>query len=85
MNENSLVINLEPELQKQAEAICEDMGFSLAIACTIFCKALVRTRSIPFTIQASDPFWSETNQKHLKESIKQLDEGRGQEHELIEA
>ena len=84
MTEDTLVINLEPELLKQAEAICEDMGFSLATACTIFCKAVVRTRSIPFSIQASDPFWSETNQKYLRKSIKDLDESKGQEHELIE-
>lgn len=41
------------------------------------------TRSIPFRIQAADPFYSEKNQAYLMESIRELDAGLGQEHELI--
>jgi len=36
-------------------------------------------------IKTEDPFWSEENQKYLRESIRELDEGKGQEHDLIEA
>ena len=36
-------------------------------------------------INDEDPFWSEENQKYLRESIRELDEGKGQEHDLIEA
>ena len=32
-----------------------------------------------------DPFWSETNQRVLRESIDSLERGEGQRHELIEA
>ncbi len=41
------------------------------------------TRSIPFRIQAADPFYSEKNQAYLMESIRELDAELGQEHELI--
>ena len=34
---------------------------------------------------SDDPFWSETNQRHLMASIRDLDAGRGEEHELIDA
>lgn len=34
---------------------------------------------------ADDSFWSETNQRHLMASIRDLDAGRGEEHELIDA
>jgi len=33
----------------------------------------------------TDPFYSEANMKVLTESIKQLEEGKGVEYELIEA
>ncbi|MBQ7155200.1 MAG: hypothetical protein IJR85_06570 [Synergistaceae bacterium] len=45
-------------------------------------KAIVHTRSIPFRIQAPDPFYSEKNQDYLMESIRELDAGQGHEHEL---
>lgn len=34
--------------------------------------------------EADDPFWSETNQKILRESIAQLEKDGGTVHELIE-
>ncbi len=36
-------------------------------------------------IRHEDPFWGEENQKHLRESIRELNEGKGQEHDLIDA
>jgi DNA-damage-inducible protein J len=35
--------------------------------------------------EENDPFWSESNLRVLKKGIKQLEEGKGVEHELIEA
>ena len=32
-----------------------------------------------------DPFWSKANQRRLAESIRSLERGEGQVHELIEA
>ncbi|MBR0257168.1 MAG: type II toxin-antitoxin system RelB/DinJ family antitoxin [Synergistaceae bacterium] len=61
------------------------MRLTLSTVYTMLLKAIVRTRSIPFNIQAGDPFYSEKNQAYLMESIRELDEGRGQEHELLDA
>lgn len=59
------------------------MNTSTAI--TIFAKAIVRERKIPFEITANnDPFYSEANQAQLKESIDQLNSGHGTIHEIIE-
>ena len=32
-----------------------------------------------------DPFWSESNQRHLAAAIERLENHQGQEHELIDA
>ena len=46
----------------------------------------VRLQGIPFEIIAeTDPFYNKSNMKILKQSIKQLEEGKGVEHEIIEA
>lgn len=45
--------------------------------------ACLRENRIPFEIKA-DPFWSEENQERLRESIKQIKEGKFSQHDLIE-
>ena len=80
----SVTMRVEPELKAQAEALCEQMGLTLSTAYTMLLKAIVRTGSIPFEIKA-DSFYSEANQRHLRAAIKRLEEGEGEEHELIDA
>ena len=59
------------------------MGLTMTTAITLFAKAVVRQSKIPFEITA-DPFYSESNIKRLRESIANLDAGKGIEHDLIE-
>ena len=47
-------------------------------------KAIVRTRTLPFLLVASDQFYSESNMAHLRRGIEALNSGKGKEHELIE-
>ena len=81
---DTITMRVDSRLKQQAEALCEDMGLTLSTAYTMLLKAIVRTRSIPFRIQADDPFYSAKNQTVLLESIRELDSGQGQEHELID-
>ena len=82
---NTVTMRVDGDLKKKAEELCEEMGLTLSTAYTLFLKAIVRTRSIPFRVEAADPFYSETNQAHLQESIRELEEGKGKEHDLIDA
>ena len=82
---NTITMRVDGKLKEQAEILCEEMGLTLSTVYTMLLKAIVHTRSIPFKIQAPDPFYSEKNQAYLMESIRELDAGRGQEHELINA
>ena len=65
-------------------SFCDSVGLTSSAAINIFVKAVLREKRIPFEIKVEDPFYSESNQKHLKKSIKQLREGKGTPHELIE-
>ena len=83
---DTVTLRVNPDLKREAEALFEDMGLTLSSAYTIFLKAVVRTRSIPFAIRVSeDPFWSQENQKYLAESIQELNARKGKEHELLNA
>ena len=81
----TVTMRVDERLKQQAEALCEEMGLTLSTAYTMLLKAIVRTRSIPFGLRAADPFYSDTNQAYLRESIHELEAGRGAEHDLIDA
>lgn len=63
-NTVATMIRVNGDLKKQAEAVCEEMGMTLSIACSIFFNAIVKTRSIPFIIQAFDSSCPEKNQEN---------------------
>lgn len=84
MATTSVTIRMDENLKKQVETLFDEMGLNMTTAITMFAKAVVRQNKIPFEITA-DPFFSETNQIHLRKAISDLETGKGQVHELIEA
>jgi DNA-damage-inducible protein J len=84
MASTSITIRMDDSLKKQAEYLLDDMGLNMTTAVTMFMKAVVHQRKIPFEITAEDPFYSEENQRVLRNSIANLEAGKGQVHELIE-
>ena len=86
MAQTNINIRMDTQLKKQFEAFCANVGLTMTAAFNVFAIASVRLQRIPFEITAeTDPFYNESNMKVLTESIKQLEEGKGVEHELIEA
>lgn len=85
MSQATLNVRMDSHLKKQFEDLCVDFGMTPSTAVNVFVKTLVRERRIPFEIAAPrDPFFSEANMKRLRESIQQVEAGRGTPHELIE-
>lgn len=84
MATTSITIRMDENLKKQAELLFDEMGLNMTTAFTIFTKAVVRQNKIPFEI-AVDPFYSETNQAHLRKAVADLEAGKGQFHDIIEA
>jgi len=75
---------MDTNLKKQAETLFDDMGLTMTTAMTLFAKAVVRQNKIPFEITA-DPFYSESNIARLRESIANLNEGKGIERDSRES
>ena len=55
----------------------------MSTAVNVFLKAVAREHRIPFELNA-DPFYSDSNMRHIKRGIEALDAGKGVEHELLE-
>lgn len=64
---------------------CSSVGLTSSAAINMYVKVVVRDRKIPFEIKQVDPFYSAANQAHLEVSVRQLNEGNGTVHDLIEA
>ena len=67
------------------DEFCSTVGMNASTAINMFVKTVLRRQEIPFTIEsAEDPFYSEANMAHLRQAIKELNEGKGVEHEIVE-
>ncbi len=66
------------------DAFCDSVGISASAAINMYVKAVLRERKIPFEIKQDDPFYSPANQAYILKSVKELREGKGTPHELIE-
>ena len=68
---------LAEEIEKAKEKVSK--------AFTIFAKAVVREKHIPFEIYAAtDDFYNEYNQNCIKKAVAGIKAGKGTAHELIE-
>ena len=76
---------IDEKIKKEMEKICREMGMSMTTAFTIFATKVTKEKRIPFEITA-DPFYSESNMKHLEKVIADIESGKAKlvEHDLIE-
>ena len=84
MAQATFSVRMDDSLKKDFDSLCSEFGMSMSTAITVFAKAVVRERKIPFEISASDPFYSEKNQQYLMKSIEAYKKGNLSRHELIE-
>lgn len=76
-------VRVDDEVKRNAEATLSAIGIPMSTAVNVFLKAVAREHRIPFELNA-DPFYSDSNMRHIKRGIEALDAGKGVEHELLE-
>ncbi|MCM1136159.1 MAG: type II toxin-antitoxin system RelB/DinJ family antitoxin [Clostridium sp.] len=78
---------MDINMKKEVEEICASMGLTMTAAINVFLSKVRMERRIPFEITADpDPFYSESNMKHLERIIADVESGKAHfaEHDLIE-
>ena len=78
-----LSMRIDDNVKRKAELACEALGMTMSTAINLYLVKLGNEMRIPFEVSV-DPFYSSANQKVLEESIRQLESGRGKQHELLE-
>lgn len=53
MAQSAVTVRIDSEMKSQFDELCEQFGMSANTAFNIFVKAVVRSRSIPFTIKGN--------------------------------
>ncbi|MEY8574643.1 type II toxin-antitoxin system RelB/DinJ family antitoxin [Oscillospiraceae bacterium 21-37] len=85
MSQATITARIDDRDKAAFDAFCANVGLNTSTAINLFVKAVLREKRIPFDIaQAPDPFYSPENQAYLMKSVRELREGKGKAHELIE-
>lgn len=86
--DTSMTIRMDKQVKKEAQKIFSALGMDMTTAINVFLRQVIRFRGFPFDVRLgtpiekpsaeamSDPFYSESNMKHLQKSIKQLEDGQ---------
>ena len=87
MATSTIQIRVDSTLRKEADELFALAGLDMSSAVRLFLRQSVIRRRLPFEVVSEnpDPFWSEANQRVLRESIESIERGEGQRHALIEA
>lgn len=85
MAQTQINFRIDEEIKKNAEKVLDDLGLSMSAAITVFLKKVGREHRIPFEL-AADPFYSESNIRHLEKIQEKISNGTAKfaEHDLIE-
>ena len=54
MAQSAVTVRIDSEMKSQFDELCEQFGMSANTAFNIFVKAVIRSRSIPFTIRGTN-------------------------------
>ena len=87
MATSTLQIRVDSNLRTEADELFALAGLDMSSAVRLFLRQSVIRRRLPFEVvtENPDPFWSEANQRVLRESIESFERGEAKRHELIEA
>ena len=78
-------IRIDDGLKEKADFLFDELGLNMTTAINMFVKQAVRQGRIPFDITThTDPFYSDSNMRVLRQSISDADAGKLTEHDLIE-
>lgn len=81
-----LQVRVDRELREQSDRLFKNMGLDTQTAVRFFLKQAVLYNRLPFEAIAEpqNTIYSEYNRAKINRAIKQLNEGHGTEHEIIE-
>jgi len=87
MAQTTFTVRMDADTKREFGELCANIGLTMSTAFSIFAKKAVSEQRIPFDLTANiDPFFGESNMKHLTAVIDGIEDGSRPlaEHGLIE-
>ena len=84
MAQATMTVSVDEYERDRFNEFCAAAGMDASTAVRMFVKAVLRENRIPFEV-SGDPFFIPLNQARVLKSMRELREGKGTAHELIEA
>ena len=81
----SVQVRVDEKMRKEADNLFKGLGMDTATAVRIFLALSIKNRGLPFDVVEVDGFYNPYNQAQISAAVKELDEGGGTFHEIIEA
>jgi DNA-damage-inducible protein J len=78
-------IRVDETLKKDADLLFNDLGLDTPSAIRLFLKQALIQNGILFPINRQDDFYNSHNITHLKKVLADLNAGKGEQHDLINA
>lgn len=75
MAQGIVSVRMDEALKQDFDGVCQELGMSMTTAITMLAKKMTREKRLPFEVSI-DPFYSESNQRALEESIAQARRGQ---------
>lgn len=72
---SQIVVRMDDDLKRNFDSVCNDLGLSMSTVVTILAKKMSREKRIPFDVSI-DPFFSDSNMQAIRDSIKQIQNGK---------
>ena len=66
-NMTTISLRMDDEMKKELDEMCEAMGMNISTFYMVYTKKALREQ---------DPFYSKTNLEHIRESDRQIKEGK---------
>jgi DNA-damage-inducible protein J len=71
-------VRLDSEIKEDFDRFCRAVGMNTTTAINMFVRSVVREQRLPFDVTTrTDPFYGESNMAHLRESIADINAGKG--------
>lgn len=84
MAQSAMTVRLDSRMKTEFDTLCEQFGMSSNTAINIFVNAVVRSRSIPFSIEASAPLSRDNAKRAFDNMCSKANESSAPEMTLEE-
>lgn len=82
MGQTNVTFRIDEDIKQQADELFKSLGLNLSTAFNMFLRQSINRQCIPFEI--AQPRYNPEMEAEILRRMKDLKEGKGIEHELIE-